>query len=175
VRAVAAALLALLLAGAAPTAPEPTTLPGGQVLDTEAVRALWARHAAAFIDVLPAPPRPAGLPPGTLWQNRPRRDIPGSLWLANTGYPALAPGLATYFAAGLAGASHGARDAVLVFYCRAHCRQSWNAAERAIALGYTHVAWYPGGTDAWAAAGLPLEPRMPAPVPAEAGDPETGH
>lgn len=164
-RAAAAALLALLLAAAAPAAPEPTTLPGGRVLDTAAARALWERHAAAFIDVLPAPPRPAGLPPGTLWQNRPRRDIPGSLWLANTGYPALSPALAEYFAAGLTRASRGARDAALVFYCRAQCRQSWNAAARAIRLGYTRVAWYPGGTDDWAAAGLPLEPRTPEPAP----------
>ena len=36
---------------------------------------------------------------------------------------------------------------------------SWNAAKRALALGYTHVAWYPEGTDGWAAADLPLEPR----------------
>ena len=36
---------------------------------------------------------------------------------------------------------------------------SWNAAKRALALGYAHVAWYPEGADGWAAAGLPLEKR----------------
>jgi rhodanese-related sulfurtransferase len=38
---------------------------------------------------------------------------------------------------------------------------SWNAAKRAIGLGYRNVIWYPDGTDGWAAAGLPLERREP--------------
>jgi hypothetical protein len=42
---------------------------------------------------------------------------------------------------------------------------SWNAAKRAMTLGYTHVAWYPAGTDEWGAQGLPLEPRQPEPRP----------
>ena len=40
-----------------------------------------------------------------------------------------------------------------------------SAAKRAIALGYTHVAWYPDGTDGWAADQLPLESRTPLPRP----------
>ena len=32
-------------------------------------------------------------------------------------------------------------------------------------LGYTHVAWYPEGTDGWAAHHLPLELRTPLPRP----------
>ena len=32
-------------------------------------------------------------------------------------------------------------------------------------LGYSKVAWYPEGADGWAAAGLPLERRMPEPRP----------
>ena len=42
---------------------------------------------------------------------------------------------------------------------------SWNAAKRALALGYTRVAWYPEGTDGWAADGLPLEARTPVARP----------
>jgi PQQ-dependent catabolism-associated CXXCW motif protein len=162
-------LLAGLLMAQAPEADAPATLPGGTVLDTEAARALWAAQAAVFIDVLPAPPRPAGLPAGTLWQGRPRRDIPGSAWLPDTGYPTLPPAMAAYFAASLTRLSGGAHDAALVFYCRAHCRHSWQAARRAIALGYTRVAWYPGGTDAWEAAGLPLSQATPVPRPGETG------
>ena len=30
---------------------------------------------------------------------------------------------------------------------------SWNAAKRAVALGYSAVNWYPEGVDGWAAAG----------------------
>lgn len=156
-------LFAGLLMAQAPEADAPATLPGGRVLDTEAAQALWAGRKAVFIDVLPAPPRPAGLPAGTLWQGRPRRDIPGSAWLPDTGYPTLPPAMAAYFAANLARLSGGAREAALVFYCRAHCRHSWQAAQRAIALGYTGVAWYPGGTDAWEAAGLPLSQATPVP------------
>ena len=38
---------------------------------------------------------------------------------------------------------------------------SWNAAKRALALGYRRVLWYPEGTDGWARQGLPLERRAP--------------
>jgi rhodanese-related sulfurtransferase len=40
---------------------------------------------------------------------------------------------------------------------------SWNAAKRAMSLGYSNVAWYPEGADGWAKAGHPLEPREPEP------------
>ena len=36
---------------------------------------------------------------------------------------------------------------------------SWNAAKRAMTLGYTHVVWYPEGSDGWIGHGLPTEPR----------------
>ena len=42
---------------------------------------------------------------------------------------------------------------------------SWNAAKRALALGYKNVGWYPEGTDGWKAAGLPLESAEPTPMP----------
>jgi hypothetical protein len=42
---------------------------------------------------------------------------------------------------------------------------SWNAAKRALALGYKNVAWYPEGTDGWAAAALPLVTSEPHPMP----------
>jgi coenzyme PQQ precursor peptide PqqA len=42
---------------------------------------------------------------------------------------------------------------------------SWNAAKRALALGYRNVVWYPEGSDGWAAAGLPLQAAEPEPMP----------
>jgi rhodanese-related sulfurtransferase len=33
---------------------------------------------------------------------------------------------------------------------------SWNAAKRALALGYTHVMWFSEGTDGWQELGYPL-------------------
>ena len=96
-----------------------------------------------FVDVLPQPPRPAGLPAGTIWQPKPRQDIPGSVWLPDTGYGELAPVMEDYFAADLPQATGGDQRDRLVFYCLAKCWMSWNAAKRALALGYTRVDWYP--------------------------------
>jgi PQQ-dependent catabolism-associated CXXCW motif protein len=145
--------------------PVPATLRGAAVLSTDAARAYWEKHDAVFIDVLPQPPRPAGLPASTIWRPRPRQDIPGSIWLPDTGYGALAPVMQDYFEQGLRRATGGARDRTIVFYCLANCWMSWNAAKRAITLGFTQVAWYPEGTDGWAAAGLPEETRTPEPRP----------
>lgn len=146
-------------------APVPATLHGATVLSTEKARELWQNHGAVFIDVLPQVPRPSGLPASTIWREKPREDVPGSIWLPDTGYGALAPVMERYFQDGLALASDGDRDRMLVFYCLANCWMSWNAAKRAIALGYTHVAWYPDGTDGWTADHLPVAPRTPLPRP----------
>jgi PQQ-dependent catabolism-associated CXXCW motif protein len=146
-------------------APVPATLRGATVLSTDEARARWERHDAVFVDVLPQVPRPVGLPASTIWREKPREDVPGSIWLPDTGYGALAPMMEQYFRHALEQASDGNRDRTLVFYCLANCWMSWNAAKRAITMGYTHVAWYPDGTDGWAADHLPLELRTPLPRP----------
>ena len=146
-------------------APTPATLRGAMVLSTDAAFEHWERHDAVFVDVLPLVPRPAGLPASTIWRDKPRDDVPGSVWLPDTGYGALAPVMERYFEQGLDEASGGDRNRMLVFYCLANCWMSWNAAKRAIAIGYTRVAWYPDGTDGWAARHLPLERRTPVPRP----------
>ena len=125
----------------------------------------WKRELNTLISVLPQVPRPAGLPSGTVWRAKPRLDIPGSLWLPDTGYGELAPIMQDYFERGLQRATSGDRDRLLVIYCRDTCWHSWNAAKRALALGYTHVAWYREGTDSWAEAGHPLELREAEPRP----------
>jgi PQQ-dependent catabolism-associated CXXCW motif protein len=146
-------------------APTPATLQGAVVLSTAQALAHWQQQDAVFIDVLPQVPRPVGLPASTIWREKPREDLPGSVWLPDTGYGELAPVMEEYFKRGLATASNSNRERRLVFYCLANCWMSWNAAKRAIALGYTHVAWYPDGTDGWAADHLPLELRTPLPRP----------
>ena len=169
---------AMLVAAAGPSPPEPAqyrtenyqaptplTLAGARVLSTGEAFKLWQDHEAAFVDVLPQVPRPAGLPPGTIWRPKPRSDIPGSIWLPDTGYGALAPIMLRYFEQGLQQATSGDKDRPLVFYCRDACWHSWNAAKRAVSVGYTHVAWYREGTEGWAAAGHTLEPRQPVPRP----------
>ena len=78
-------------------APTPATVAGGVVLDTDAAFQLWKTGDAIWIDVLPAPRRPANLPPSALWMPLPHRDIPGSLWLPDVGRGALSPELEGYF------------------------------------------------------------------------------
>jgi PQQ-dependent catabolism-associated CXXCW motif protein len=144
-------------------APVPGTLKGATVIDTATAHELWSRKAAAFIDALPHAPKPEGLPKNVVWREQPRFDIPGSVWLPDTGYGALSEATQHYLEKGLARASGGDRNRPLVFYCLKNCWMSWNAAKRAMTLGYANVFWYPDGTDGWEAAKHPLEERKPEP------------
>ncbi|MEX2631129.1 MAG: PQQ-dependent catabolism-associated CXXCW motif protein [Tistlia sp.] len=146
-------------------APVPDNLAGATVVDTAGAAALLDGGAALPVDVLPRPPKPEGLRAGTIWRQPPRDNIPGSLWLPNTGYGALSESMARYFREALARGTGGERDRGLLFYCLSDCWMSWNAAKRALALGYRRVFWYPDGTDGWSAAGLPLERSEPVPPP----------
>jgi len=145
--------------------PTPETVAGGVVLDTDAAYELWKSGSAVWIDVLPAPRRPANLPISALWMPVPHHDIPDSLWLPDIGRGALSPELETYFRDHLEAATRGQRDTAIVFYCLADCWMSWNAAKRAAVWGYTRVYWYPDGTDGWEAAKLPLAETEPVPGP----------
>ena len=148
-------------------APTPATLRGAKTIGTPEAEKIWRSHRASFIDVLPRPPRPRNLPEGTLWRDKPRSNIPDSIWLPDTGYGELAPSMADYFSKGLEKATGGDHARLLVLYCLADCWMSWNAARRALSLGYSNVAWYREGTDGWLAAGLPLQDATPEPRPAE--------
>jgi PQQ-dependent catabolism-associated CXXCW motif protein len=144
-------------------APTPGRLTGATTIDTAAAERLWREGSALFVDVMPRDAKPANLPPGTIWRERRRENIPGSAWLANVGYGALSEEMEAYFQEALAGLSKGEPTRSLVFYCQKHCWMSWNAAKRAIALGYSRVYWYPDGTEGWAAEGLPLAEAHPRP------------
>jgi PQQ-dependent catabolism-associated CXXCW motif protein len=144
-------------------APVPATLSGARVLTTPEAEAIWRAGNAVFIDVLPRPPKPPNLPAGTIWRDKPRLNIPGSVWLPDTGYGALAEATENYLKQGLARASGGDKSKLLVVYCQASCWMSWNAAKRALTYGYSNVAWYPEGTDSWEAADLPLVESRPEP------------
>lgn len=146
--------------------PTPTNLAGARVVTTREVEELW-KAGAAFVDVLPHAPRPSNLPPGTIWHEKPRMDIPGSIWLPDTGYGALATSTERYLRNGLARITQGDRSRRLVIYCQKDCWMSWNAAKRALTMGYKNVAWYPDGTDGWEASGLPLQQAESAPADSE--------
>jgi PQQ-dependent catabolism-associated CXXCW motif protein len=144
-------------------APTPATLAGARVVTNAEAEALWHDKAAIFIDVMPRPPRPPNLPPGTVWRDRPRANIPGSIWLPDTGYGELAPPTEEYLRTNVARVTGGDRAKLLVVYCLRDCWMSWNAARRLVAMGYANVAWYPEGTDGWTDALLPVVDAQPEP------------
>jgi len=148
-------------------APTPATLRGARVVATSEAEAIWRAGYAAFVDVLPQVPHPAELPAGTLWRGQRRLNIPGSLWLPDTGYGEPSAIEQDYLRSGLQRVTRGNRSMPLVIYCQRQCWMSWNAAKRAVSWGYTAVIWYPDGTDGWQDAGLPLAEATPAAHPGE--------
>jgi PQQ-dependent catabolism-associated CXXCW motif protein len=148
-------------------APVPATLAGARVLTTDEAEAIWRDKRGIFIDVLPRPPKPRNLPEGTVWRDKPRFDIPGSIWLPDTGYGRLAPATEDYLQRGIVQATKGDKSALLVLYCQQDCWMSWNAAKRILSYGYRNVAWYPEGTDGWERANLPTAEAQPEPRPDE--------
>ncbi|WP_417211248.1 PQQ-dependent catabolism-associated CXXCW motif protein [Antarctobacter sp.] len=146
--------------------PVPSTLAGATVVGPEGAHDLWSAGKTAFIDVLPQAPKPANLPKGTIWRDKPRDSIPGSVWLPNVGYGAIADVTADYFRRGLAKATGGDPAHPVLFFCLEDCWMSWNAAKRAVEWGYTQVYWLPEGTDGWQLWEYPLEritPEEPQP------------
>lgn len=141
----------------------PATLEGATVLSTADLETLLrSEKDPVLIDVLPAPRKPKDT---GLWLPPKRDNIPGSHWLANTGYGELSTEFASFFETSLEDLTKNDPGRRLVFYCEANCWMSWNAAKRAIALGYTNVAWYPEGTNGWADAKLPLLRSAPMAMP----------
>jgi PQQ-dependent catabolism-associated CXXCW motif protein len=142
-------------------APVPASLAGARVVTTDEAHQLWRDGKTVFIDVMPHTPKPANLPEGTIWRDKERKDIPGSIWLANVGYGAIPPETESYFRDALAESTGGDRMRAILFYCMTDCWMSWNAAKRAIEWGYASAIWYPFGSDGWEAADLPLEQKKP--------------
>lgn len=132
----------------------PDTLAGAQVIDSAQAVAL---HDAGvrFVDVYPRQKRPAGLPQGTIWKAAAHQTIPGAVWLYDTGYDRLSAAESQRLSAGLARILDSADQPVVIF-CRADCWMGWNAAKRAVGLGYLNVMWFPGGTDDWLLQGRDL-------------------
>lgn len=145
--------------------PVPETLSGGTVVNAEEAYELWQTGEVAFIDVLPRPPKPKNLPEGTIWREKPRHSIPGSIWLPNVGYGALAEITHDYFQRGLEKVTGGDLDHPILLFCLEECWMSWNAAKRALDYGYTQVYWLPEGTDGWTFFDFPTEVITAEPEP----------
>ena len=141
--------------------PTPASAQGAQTVDTEGLqRLLGQTPAPVLIDVYRRP-----WVQGRFIDTEPHANLPGSLWLANTGDGELEANWQDYFTSHLRKATDGRRDQPLVFYCRSDCWLSWNAVKRAASMGYKHLYWYRDGVDAWEAANLPLQAARPEPFP----------
>lgn len=129
-------------------APTPLSVPGARTVTTLELRRLLRDADArrpALIDVL---------------GGEGHATLPGAAWLPGAGRgesfdDALQPRLEQ----ALAALTAGDRDRPLVFFCAsAQCWLSYNAALRAVRLGYRQVLWYRGGIEAWGAGGGALTP-----------------
>lgn len=141
--------------------PTPNQLDGAQIIDTPTLQHLLEQTPRpVLVDVY----RRQWLQ-GRFIEDEPHANLPGSLWLANTGDGELSAPWQAYFARHLQQASAGRLEQPLVFYCRSDCWLSWNAVKRAAALGYKTLYWYRDGLDAWQAANLPVSPAQPEPFP----------
>lgn len=136
--------------------PVPATLKGARVITSDEAADLWNKNGGVFIDVYPQAPKPPNLPAGTFWRDPVHRSIEGAQWLPNVGYGALSPEMDAYFRGGLERLSGGKHEAPLIFFCLKDCWMSWNAAKRALEIGYTNVMWFRDGTDGWQELGYPL-------------------
>lgn len=146
-------------------APTPQTVPGGTAITLETLQALVRDQHAILIDVTPS--EGAGPDPKSgVWHvPKPRQNMPGTIWLPDTGKGVLTPALDNYFQTNLTTLTGGGKSHPVVIYCQADCWMSWNAVKRAAAYGYTALYWYPDGTDGMRDWDVPLVPSTPVPMP----------
>ena len=122
--------------------PTPTSIPGGQLITTKGVAALVQENRAPYL-LLDA-----------LGGNTTLQGALPAAWAAQPG--ALGDSAEQELGQRLYQKTRGNRNVALVFFCAStHCWMSYNAALRAIDLGYRNVLWYRGGLEAWTDAGLP--------------------
>ena len=141
-------------------APVTAPLPGVTILDDHAFQALLESPPIVLVDVYAL-----SWHNGLFLQDSPHLTIPGSIWLPNVGAPTLDDEWRDYFTQTLDAQREHSASAPLVFFCRADCWLSWNAARRAKAMDYEELYWYPNGVDGWQASGHSLAavcPQLPA-------------
>ncbi len=124
--------------------PTPTSIPGGKVIATRQLSEMLQRgqdnvlllHAYGAPEHLPGAQAVAPASQGGRFDDQVQRE----------------------FGQYLRQASGGDTSRMLVVYCAGpQCWGSYNAALRAIHMGFRNVYWYRGGIEAWGQAGLPLQ------------------
>ena len=123
--------------------PTPTSIPSGKVIVTDALVQLLAHGSPILVDATPT----GGEHP----------TIQGAVWMSFAGHPAETPDPATTRLGQILDRMTKKDHAKpVVFFCgRIICWAAYNAALRAIQLGYQNVYWYRGGLAAWIEADQP--------------------
>jgi PQQ-dependent catabolism-associated CXXCW motif protein len=132
--------------------PTPNSIPGARVVSTlEMMQAVQSGQRLVVVDVLGGQ----------------HQVIPGAMVLPDAGLgQGFNDGAQQQLGQILAQATGGNPSAPVVFYCLGpQCWLSYNAALRAVRLGYTNVGWYRGGIEVWAALGLPTQQPGTQPLP----------
>lgn len=133
--------------------PTPTSIPGGKVIATRQLSEMLQRgkgnvlllHAYGGPEHLPGAQQAGPASQGGSFNDQVQRE----------------------FGQYLRQASGGDNSRTLVVYCAGpQCWGSYNAALRAIHMGFRNVYWYRGGLEAWGQAGLPLQDAQGQPVQA---------
>ena len=116
--------------------PTPLQIPGGKVVTTGELKALLEQNPRPYvIDVLGG-----GV----------HTTVAGAFWMMGAGAGDMSREEEERFAKAIAGFAGGDKGRPMVFFCvDSECWLSYNAALRAIGLGYTNVMWYRGGIAAW--------------------------
>ena len=132
--------------------PTPTSIPGGKVIGTRQLSQLLQGgqgnvlllHAYGAPEHLPGAQAAGPAAQGGSFDDQVQRE----------------------FGQYLQQATGGDTARMLVVYCAGpQCWGSYNAALRAIRMGFRNVHWYRGGVEAWRQAGLPLQGGQGRPMP----------
>ena len=127
-------------------APTPREVPGAKTIGTSALRdSLQAQPQPLLFDVL---------------GGEVHASLPGAIWLPGAGRgQSFTDTVQARLKQVLTALTNGDRKRPLVFLCQGpQCWLSYNAALRAVALGYEAVYWYRGGIEAWIEAGGEVVP-----------------
>ncbi len=118
--------------------PTPTQIPGGQLISTKGLMPLMQGGAGVPVLVLDV-------------LGNPQAQLPNAAPAAFASQPGdFNDSVQQQFGQMLMQLTQGNKQVPIVTYCQGpQCWMSYNAALRAIALGYRNVLWYRGGLEAW--------------------------
>lgn len=127
--------------------PTPTSIPGARVIDTRALAQMLqqARGQVLLLHVLGG-----GMP------------LPGAVQATPAGMGgSFDDQTQQQYGQFLQQATNGDQGRPIVTYCSGvQCWMSYNAALRAVKLGYRNVYWYRGGLEAWSQSGMSSPPQQ---------------